>query len=131
MDIVALLIGIIFGFIIGFLWVQIQRMGIEKKIRQDAVRGSRNAITGEIYEKILPSMPNFPYAPKDMVFVGKWTDYIIFDGLSDGDLREIIFLEIKSGKSRLNANEKMIKNILDQKIVRFAEMRVGAPKNDE
>ena len=131
MDIVALLIGIIFGFIIGFLWVQIQRMGIEKKIRQDAVRGSRNAITGEIYEKILPSMPNFPYAPKDMVFVGKWTDYIIFDGLSDGDLREIIFLEIKSGKSRLNANEKMIKNILDQKIVRFAEMRVGAQKNDE
>lgn len=131
MDIVTLIIGIIFGFVIGFLWVQIQRMGIEKKIRQDAVRGSRNAITGEIYEKILPSMPNFPYAPKDMVFVGKWTDYIIFDGLSDGDLREIIFLEIKSGKSRLNANEKMIKNILDQKIVRFAEMRVGAPKNDE
>ena len=120
-----------FGDVIGFLWVQIQRMGIEKKIRQDAVRGSRNAITGEIYEKILPSMPNFPYTPKDMVFVGKWTDYIIFDGLSDGDLREIIFLEIKSGKSRLNANEKMIKNILDQKIVRFAEMRVGALKNDE
>ena len=95
------------------------------------MRGSRNAITGEIYEKILPSMPNFPYAPKDMVFVGKWTDYIIFDGLSEGDLREIIFLEIKSGKSRLNANEKMIKKILDEKIVRFAEMRVGAPKNDE
>ena len=131
MDIVALLIGIIFGFIIGFLWVQIQRIGVEKKIRQDAVRGSRNAITGEIYEKILPSMPNFPYAPKDMVFVGKWTDYIIFDGLSEGDLREIIFLEIKSGKSRLNANEKMIKKILDEKIVRFVEMRVGAPKNDE
>ena len=131
MDIVTLIIGIIFGFVIGFLWVQIQRMGIEKKIRQDAVRGSRNAITGEIYEKILPSMPNFPYAPKDMVFVGKWTDYIIFNGLSEGDLREIIFLEIKSGKSRLNANEKMIKKILDEKIVRFAEMRVGAPKNDE
>lgn len=131
MDIIALLIGIIFGFIIGFLWVQIQRIGVEKKIRQDAVRGSRNAITGEIYEKILPSMPNFPYAPKDMVFVGKWTDYIIFDGLSEGDLREIIFLEIKSGKSRLNANEKMIKKILDEKIVRFAEMRVGAQKNDE
>ena len=131
MDIVTLIIGIIFGFVIGFLWVQIQRIGVEKKIRQDAVRGSRNAITGEIYEKILPSMPNFPYAPKDMVFVGKWTDYIIFDGLSEGDLREIIFLEIKSGKSRLNANEKMIKKILDEKIVRFAEMRVGAPKNDE
>lgn len=71
MDIGTLIIGIVVGFVIGFLWVQIQRMGIEKKIRQDAVRGSRNAITGEIYEKILPSMPNFPYAPKDMVFVGK------------------------------------------------------------
>lgn len=96
MDFISLFLGIVFGFLIGFLWVQIQRMGAEKKIRQDAIRGSRNAITGEIYEKILPTLPEFPYAPKDMVFVGKGTDYIVFDGLSEGDLREIIFLELKS-----------------------------------
>lgn len=130
MDFVTLIIGLIFGFIIGFLYMQIQRIGVEKKIRQDAVRGSRNAITGEIYEKILPSMPNFPYAPKDMVFVGKGTDYIVFDGLSEGDLREIIFLELKSGKSRLNANERSIKRVLDEKNVRFAEMRIDTKREE-
>ena len=53
-----------------------------KEIRQTAVRGSRNSIFGEVYEKILPALPDFPYAPKDMVFIGKGCDYIIFDGLS-------------------------------------------------
>lgn len=131
MDFLSLIFGVIFGFLIGFFVMQFGRISREKQIRADAVRGSRNAITGEIYEKILPSLPNFPYAPKDMVFVGKGTDYIVFDGLSDGDLREIIFLELKSGKARLNHNEKMIKNILIKKRVRFAEMRIGAVENIE
>ena len=63
-----------------------------------------------------------------MVFVGKGCDYIIFDGLSDGNLREIVFLELKSGKARLNQNEAAIKHILDQKRVRFAEYRIGSEK---
>lgn len=71
MNILALIFGIIFGFIIGFLFMKIQAFQREKFIRENAIRGSRNAITGEIYEKILPSLPNFPYFPKDMVFVGK------------------------------------------------------------
>lgn len=57
-------------------------MSHERTIRQHAIRGSKNAIFGEVYEKILPALPNFPYHPKDMVFVGKGCDYIIFDGLS-------------------------------------------------
>lgn len=57
MDFLTLIIGLFFGFAIGFLLVQYQRAGLEKQIRKDAVRGSRNAITGEIYEKILPSLP--------------------------------------------------------------------------
>lgn len=102
-----------------------------KVAQKKAVMGSRNAITGEIYEKILPALPNFPYKPKDMVFVGKWTDYIIFDWLSEWNLQEIIFLELKSGNARLNQNERSIKNILAQKKVRFAEMRIWAVKNEE
>lgn len=101
-----------------------------KTVRQEAVKGSRNAITGEIYEKILPALPNFPFLPKDMVFVGKWVDYIIFDWLSEWDLREIIFLELKSWKARLNQNEKMIKKILENKKVRFSEIRIWNVENN-
>ncbi len=94
-----------------------------------AVQGSRNAIMGEVYEKILPSMPSFPYNPKDMVFIGKGSDYIIFDGLSCGNLQEVVFLELKSGKSRLNKNEKMIQNTIGRGRVRYAEYRIDSRKN--
>lgn len=63
-----------------------------------------------------------------MVFTGKGCDYIIFDGLSEGRLREIIFLELKSGSARLNQNEAMIKNIIDHKRVRFTEYRINSEK---
>lgn len=63
-----------------------------------------------------------------MVFTGKGCDYIIFDGLTEGRLREIIFLELKSGNARLNQNEAMIKNIIDHKKVRFTEYRINSEK---
>lgn len=131
MDIASLILGLIFGFMIGFLIMKLLSFKQHKNIRKEAVKWSRNAITWEIYEKILPALPNFPYAPKDMVFIGKWCDYIVFDWLSEWNLSEIIFLELKSGKARLNANEKAIKNIISQKKVRYSEVRIGSTKNDE
>lgn len=79
MDFLSILLGGIVGFMIGFVVMKIQSLITERHIRQNAIRGSKNAIFGEVYEKILPSLPQFPYSPKDMVFVGKGCDYIIFD----------------------------------------------------
>lgn len=130
MNFLTIFLSLIIGFVIGFLWMKIISIQNYKTVRQEAVKGSRNAITGEIYEKILPALPNFPFLPKDMVFVGKWVDYIIFDGLSEWDLREIIFMELKSWKARLNQNEKMIKKILENKKVRFSEIRIWNVENN-
>ena len=41
----------------------------------------------------------------------------MFDGLSKGNLKEIVFLEIKSGTSTLNRNEQMVKECIRQKRV--------------
>jgi predicted Holliday junction resolvase-like endonuclease len=60
---------------------------------------------------------------RDMTFVGKGIDYIIFDGLSSGNLKEIVFLEIKSGSSTQNNNEKMIEDIIKKGKVRYEIMR--------
>jgi len=60
---------------------------------------------------------------RDMTFVGKGIDYIIFDGLSSGNLKEIVFLEIKSGSSTQNNNEKMIEDIIKKGKVRYEVMR--------
>lgn len=43
----------------------------QRGVRKSAITGSKNQIMGELYEKILPALPDFPYAPKDMVFTGK------------------------------------------------------------
>ncbi len=131
MDTPTLIIGLLLGFVIGFTLMRIASIFERKRTQQSAVKGSRNAIFGEVYEKILPALPDFPYAPKDMIFIGKGTDYIIFDGLSEGRLREIIFLELKSGSATLNTNERMIKDALDHKRVRFSEYRIKSLKNKE
>ena len=89
------------------------------KQRKQAIKQSRSVILGEVSEKMLPIFPDFPYHSKDLVFVGKGVDYIIFDGLSEGELRDIIFLEIKTGKGQLNKNERMIQQFLSTKRARY------------
>lgn len=119
-----LIIGIIIGIIITALLMKLFFLGKEKEIRQRSVRQSRSSILGEVSEKMLPLLPDFPYHTKDLVFLGKGVDYLVFDGLSRGELREIIFLEIKSGKSQLNKNERMIRDVLGSKKVRYELMRI-------
>ena len=131
MDILTLIAGGIFGFLIGVFLMKFFSLSEHKNIRNKAVQWSRNSIFWEIYEKILPALPSFPYSPKDMVFIGKGCDYIIFDGLSEWMLREIIFLELKSGNAVLNKNEKAIKYIVDHKWVRFSEYRIDSTRNKE
>ena len=131
MDTFTLITGLILGLVIGMAIMRILSLFEHKNIRKSALRGNRNQILGELYEKVLPVLPDFPYAPKDMVFIGKGTDYIIFDGLTEGHLREIVFLELKSGNATLTSNEKAIKSILDHKRVRFSEYRIDSIRNKE
>ena len=83
MDSTTLIVGLILGLIIGMFIMRLSFIFEGKNMRKATLKGSRNQILGEVYEKILPALPNFPYAPKDMVFIGKGCDYIIFDGLSE------------------------------------------------
>lgn len=131
MDIVTLIFGWLLGFLIGIFIMKILSLHEKQWIRNRAIQWSRSSIFGEVYEKILPALPNFPYAPKDMVFIGKWCDYIIFDGLSEWSLREIVFLELKSGKSVLNKNERAIQQMVDHRRVRFSEYRIDSVRNKE
>lgn len=63
--IIALLFGI--GYLFG-RWVKHRSIMRE---RGDAIGRSRSVILGELYETLAPILPGFPYAPRDMVFLGK------------------------------------------------------------
>ncbi|MDD2487110.1 MAG: Holliday junction resolvase-like protein [Candidatus Gracilibacteria bacterium] len=123
-----LIIGIVliflFGIAIGYVIGKILKYSQVKQYKLDAIKRSKSSILGEVYEKIIPFLPSFEYSPKDMVFIGKGVDYLVFNGLSSGELEDIIFLEIKSGKSSQNKNEKMIQRIIAEKKVRYELMSI-------
>ena len=104
---------------IGYLIAKIYFLVKIKKQRQNAVERSRSVVLGNVHEKIAPLLPNFPYHYKDLVFLWKGIDYLVFDGLSEWNLKEIIFLEIKSWVSQLNKNEQMIKSCIQQKNISY------------
>ena len=102
-----------------------------EKIRKDAIQGSRNVITGQITEQLAPHLPDFPYNPKDARFIGNPIDYVIFDGLSEGNVKQIIFSEVKSGRSGLNKNERLVRNVIDEKNVAFEIYRINNTKEND
>lgn len=114
-----ILFWIIIGLIIWYLIARIYFFIKIKNQRQDAVTRSRNVVLGNVNEKIAPLLPNFPYHYKDLMFLWKWVDYIVFDWLSHGNLKKIIFLEIKTNTSTLNKNESMIKQCIEQKRIEY------------
>ncbi len=95
-----------------------------KRLQKRSVDKSKSVILWQVYEQIAPLLKNFKYHPKDMVFIGKWIDYIVFDWLSSWKLRKIVFLEVKTWKSGLNINEKQIKDIVEQNKVIYELLKI-------
>lgn len=83
--------------------------------------------TGKVLEHIAPHLPGFPYSPSDARFVGNPVDYIVFDGLSEGTLRQVVLVEVKTGGSALNAAQKQIRDAALAHRVDWFEYRIGAP----
>jgi predicted Holliday junction resolvase-like endonuclease len=101
------------------------RAGAEAEIRADAVRRSSAVVTGKVSEHLAPYMAGFPYDPKDARFLGTPIDLVVFDGMSEDDLREIVFLEIKSGASTLTSRERRVRDAVLARRVSWKEFRVG------
>ena len=118
-----LIIGLITIYII--LNYKFQKLdNILKAERVDAIKRSRAVLTGQFSENIAPYMPNFPYSPTECKFLGKPVDFIVFKGSDNNNIKEIIFLEIKSGNSKLNKQEKNLKEAIINKNVKWDEYRV-------
>ena len=119
-----IIIWIIIGLVI---WYLIAKIYFEIKIRwqrKNAVERSKNVLIWQVNEKIAPILPWFPYNYKDLVFIWKGIDYVVFDGLSNWYLKEIVFLEIKSWISNLNKNEKMVRNCIENKKISYDILRI-------
>lgn len=95
-----------------------------KEIRKDSVTRSRSSLTGKIWEQVVSLIPGFKHNPADMRFIGSPVDYIVFKGMSKKDIEKIIFLEIKTGDSKLTEQQEKIKRAVKAGRVSWQEYRI-------
>lgn len=101
----------------------------EKRIREDAIKKSKSVMLGKMWEQIVPHYrpTDFTFTPSDARFIGAPVDFIIFEGSSESDIKEVIFLEIKTSKSRLNSQQSKLKKLIDSlnsKLVRWETINI-------
>jgi predicted Holliday junction resolvase-like endonuclease len=95
----------------------------EQSIRRDAIQRSQAVTLGKITEHFVPYLPNFAYNPKDARFLGSPIDFVVFDGLSEGQVKNVVFVEIKTGTSALSTRERRIRDAVQSGRVLWQECR--------
>ncbi len=143
-------IGLIIGIVIMWLWGKnkekdMSRKYIEqinalkekqqneiKNARKESVQTSRNVLRGKVAEQIAPMLDGFEYSFSDARFLGDPIDYVVFNGYSNlrdngegADNLEIVILDVKSGKARLQKGQRAIRNAINAGRVRFETVHVS------
>ncbi len=123
---------VISAFLLIFIGLLLRKNTKLQKYYEDKLAESKNSFdtmlsqkkssevrVGKIGENMAPFLKDWPYDPNRFRFLGNPVDGIQFTD------DEIIFVEIKTGKSRLSKTQKKIKEIVKSGNVKFATFRVG------
>jgi predicted Holliday junction resolvase-like endonuclease len=88
---------------------------------------TRSILGGLFSEQVAPFLSGFPEDLKasEARFVGKPVDFLIFKGMDEGDINEVVFVEVKTGNSQLTPNERKLRDVINAKKVRWVEYRVN------
>jgi predicted Holliday junction resolvase-like endonuclease len=100
------------------------KLAYTKAVRRDAVLRSQSATMGKVSEQLMPYFPDFEWNPKDARFLGSPVDFIVFDGLNDGALRRVIFVEVKTGSSALSSRERLLRDAIHGARVEWREIHL-------
>lgn len=92
-------------------------------LREDAVKRSRAVLGGQLTEQLAPYLPDFPWRPTEVRFLGKPIDFLVFRGLDDKAVEEVVFVEVKTGESRLSPVERSLRDAIQAGRVSWAEWR--------
>ena len=104
-------------------WQETERLRWEEereKAIREAIAQSRAVLGGKFVEQLAPYLPEFRYDPTEARFIGSPIDLIVFPGLATGDPKEIVIMEIKTGKtSQLTPQERKIRKLIEDGMVRW------------
>lgn len=114
---VLFLVVLFIGYILGKYIAQKQLKEKIPGIRDDAIKQSRAVLSGQFSEQLAPYLPDFPYKPTEARFIGKPIDFVVFKGMDEKKIEEVVFVEVKSGQSKLSKAEKTLRSVIENKRV--------------
>jgi predicted Holliday junction resolvase-like endonuclease len=121
-----LVTGIVIGVVIALLIVAMLAPRFARRMRTEGALQSRAVARGQIYEQLVPYLPGFQFNPKDAQFLGRPVDFVVFDGLEEGELRRIVFVEVKTGGARLTTRQRLVRNAIREGSIEWVELRADA-----
>jgi predicted Holliday junction resolvase-like endonuclease len=132
----SLAVALLAATVLSLLWVAVRfaryraiyRFADEDLLaaRRDATKRSRSVLAGKAGEQLVPLVPEFSarFDPAEARFLGAPIDYVIFDGIGAGELREVVLVEVKTGGSKLNRNEREVERAVHEGRVAFEVLRL-------
>ena len=99
-----------------------------EQARKQSVSGSRSVTSGKIQEHLAPMFPEFAkrFNLGDARFIGAPIDYIVFSGLSEDRVDEIVFLDVKTGQARLSKRQRAIRDAVNDRRVSFEILKLDS-----
>lgn len=99
--------------------------GLAERQSKAETKSEKTAVAvgiGKIIEKILPAHKNFNMIPADCRFLAEPIDMIVFDGLSHNNIKQITFLDVKTGKAPLQPNQRKIRDAINDHSVEWRSL---------
>lgn len=113
------LIGIIIGVIFGITLVyKVAISPLHKKVEKfTSEKESLSTAQGKITEQFASSMEKYPYSTENFRFIGSPIDGVQFED------DQILFVEFKTDKLKLNAKQNKIKKLVKEGKVKWFEFK--------
>jgi len=118
------LLGVLIGLLVALVAFLAWKGRYTRAVRADAIVRSQAVITGRVSEQLLPFLPGFGFNPKDARFLGSPVDFVVFDGLDEGALRRVVFVEVKTGDADLSPRERQVRDAVQGREVEWLELTV-------
>jgi predicted Holliday junction resolvase-like endonuclease len=89
--------------------------------RRESVNRSRSVVVGKVQEHLAPLSPEFfgRFNPKDARFLGSPVDFVVFDGLDEGFVRNVCLIEVKTGRAGMTPRERLVRDAVNDGRVIF------------
>ena len=92
--------------------------------RKDSTKKQRATIKGQISETLAPWSMTIVDSVSELNFLGNPIDFIGFQGLDGKGEVNVKFIEVKSGKSKLNSNQRRVRDAVTAKRIEWVEVRI-------